>query len=135
MAEGDTWESRENLQNAGDLLREFEKEYGRDDREVRQQEEIEDNKDYWRGGFPGRYAARRLFGWSDGECYDLPWTGLLTLGDGGCYQWMAVGVRVTPLGRCNNNRTTWERFCQVHDMDTRHLDARHMIPDGHGKYS
>jgi len=34
-AEGDTWESRENLQNAGDLLREFEKEYNRDGREVR----------------------------------------------------------------------------------------------------
>jgi len=27
-AEGDTWESRENLQNAGDLLRDFEEEYG-----------------------------------------------------------------------------------------------------------
>jgi len=35
MAEGDTWESRENLQNAGDLLREFEEEYSRDSREVR----------------------------------------------------------------------------------------------------
>ena len=35
MAEGDTWESRENLQNAGDLLRKFEEEYGRDNREVR----------------------------------------------------------------------------------------------------
>ena len=34
-AEGDTWESRENLQNAGDLLREFEEEYRRDNREVR----------------------------------------------------------------------------------------------------
>jgi len=34
-AEGDTWESRENLQNAGDLLREFEEEYSRNDREVR----------------------------------------------------------------------------------------------------
>ena len=34
-AEGDTWESRENLQNAGDLLREFEEEYNRDSREVR----------------------------------------------------------------------------------------------------
>jgi len=50
-------------------LREFEKEYNRDSREVRQQEKIEDDRDYWRGGFPGRYAARRLFGWSDGE-YD-----------------------------------------------------------------
>ena len=34
---------------------------------MRQQEEIEKNKDYWRGGFPGQYAARRLFRWSDGE--------------------------------------------------------------------
>jgi len=34
-AEGDTWESRENLQNAEELLREFEEEYGRDNREVR----------------------------------------------------------------------------------------------------
>jgi len=34
-AEGDTWESRENLQNAGELLREFEEEYGKDNREMR----------------------------------------------------------------------------------------------------
>ena len=62
MAEGDTWESRKNLQNAGDLLKEFEEQYSRDSREVRQQEKVEDDKDYWRGGFPGRYTARRLFG-------------------------------------------------------------------------
>ena len=68
-AEGDTWESRENLKNAGDALKEFEEEYNRDSKEVRRQEKIEDSKDYYRGGFPGRYAARRLFGWSDGE-YD-----------------------------------------------------------------
>jgi len=65
--EGDIWESRKNLQNAGELLREFEEEYGKDNREVRQQKGVEEDKDYWRGGFPGRYAARRLFGWSDGE--------------------------------------------------------------------
>jgi len=35
MVEEDTWESRENLQNTGDILREFEKEYNRDNREVR----------------------------------------------------------------------------------------------------
>jgi len=33
--EGDTWESRENLKNAGDALKEFEEEYSRDNREVR----------------------------------------------------------------------------------------------------
>jgi len=66
-AEGYTWESRENLENMMELVKEFEREYGRDDREVRQQEKAEDNKDYWREGFPGQYAARRLFGWSNGE--------------------------------------------------------------------
>ena len=34
-AEGDTWESRENLKNAGDVLREFEEQYSRDHEEVR----------------------------------------------------------------------------------------------------
>ena len=45
-AEGDTWESRENLQNTGELLREFEEEYGKDNREVKQQEGVEEDKDY-----------------------------------------------------------------------------------------
>ena len=67
--EGDTWESKENLQNAGDLLREFEEKYGRDDREVRRQERTNENRDYWEGGLPGWYTARRLFGWLDRE-YD-----------------------------------------------------------------
>jgi len=67
--EGDTWEGRENLKNAGDALKEFKEEYSRNNREVRQQERIEDSKDYYRGGFPGWYATRSLFGWSDGE-YD-----------------------------------------------------------------
>jgi len=46
MAEGDNWESRENLENAQELMEEFEKEYSRDNGEVRRQEKIEDNKDY-----------------------------------------------------------------------------------------
>ena len=45
-AEGDTWESRENLENAMELVEEFKKEYERDDRDVRQQEKAEDDKDY-----------------------------------------------------------------------------------------
>jgi len=71
--EGNTWESQENLQNTGDVLREFEEEYNRDNKEVRQQEKTEDSKDYYRGGFPGRYATRRLFGWSDGEYNHQYW--------------------------------------------------------------
>jgi len=35
LTEGDTQESRENLQNTGDLFREFEEEYKRDHRKVR----------------------------------------------------------------------------------------------------
>jgi len=68
-AEGDTWESRENLKNAGDVLKEFKEECSRNNKEVRRQEKEEDSRDYYRGGFPGRYTARRLFGWLDGE-YD-----------------------------------------------------------------
>jgi len=60
-------ESREILENAQELVEEFEEEYGRDSGEVRRQEKVEDDKDYWRGGFPGRHTARKLFEWSDGE--------------------------------------------------------------------
>ena len=52
-AEGDTWESKENLENAGDLLREFEEKYRRDHREVRQQEQVDNSKDYFREGLLG----------------------------------------------------------------------------------
>jgi len=51
--EGDTWESRENLENTGDLLREFEEEYRKYHREVRQQEQVDNSRDYFRGGLPG----------------------------------------------------------------------------------
>jgi len=85
--------------------------------------------------FPACYLAKGYL--SDcynlaSRCYDSPWTGLLTSGDSGCHSWTAVGVRVTPLGRCNINRMTWEWSCQIHDMDIRYLDTRHMTPDGHG---
>jgi len=49
----------------------------------------------------GRQALR--WGW----CYDSPWTGLLTSGDGSCHQWTAVGVRVTPLERCLSQMVTY----------------------------
>jgi len=35
MAEGDTWESSENLENTRELLKEFKEEYDRNNREVR----------------------------------------------------------------------------------------------------
>ena len=51
------------------MVEEFEEEYSKDNGEVRRQEKVESNHDYWRGEFPGRYAARKLFGWSD-KWYD-----------------------------------------------------------------
>ena len=51
------------------MVEEFEEEYGKDNGEVRRQEKMESNHNYWRGGFPGRYAARKLFGWSNKQ-YD-----------------------------------------------------------------
>jgi len=35
MAEKDTWESRENLENAKELVDEFEREYGEETKELR----------------------------------------------------------------------------------------------------
>ena len=59
MAEGDTWEKRENLKNAEELIEEFEQ--GRI--KVRRQEgEVEE---YKRMELPGKYTAKLLYGWDD----------------------------------------------------------------------
>jgi len=48
-AEEDIWESKENLKNASELVKEFEKEYGRAEEEAKQQEAEEDRKAFNRG--------------------------------------------------------------------------------------
>jgi len=50
------------LENAGELLKKFKKEYGKDDQEVKKQERIKDKGDYCRREFPGQYTTRKLFG-------------------------------------------------------------------------
>ena len=65
MVEGDTWEGRENLENTQELVEEFKKEYGKDDRKVRRQEKEKGNKDYQRGEFPGKCAAKKLYEQND----------------------------------------------------------------------
>jgi len=60
MAESNTWEGRENLENAKEAVKEFEKEYWRDIEEINQQEREEGT--FRRGEFPGRFTARKLFG-------------------------------------------------------------------------
>ena len=66
MAEGDTWERKENLKNAKEALKEFEE---RMSAEVRRQEKIDmaEERDFRRGELPGRYTAKLLYRWDDKE--------------------------------------------------------------------
>ena len=58
-AEGDTWEKKENLKNAKELIEEFE----RGEVEVRRQ--VEKEGEYRRMELPGKYTAKLLYGWDD----------------------------------------------------------------------
>jgi len=60
MAESDTWEERENLENAKEVVKEYKKEYRRDMEDVRRQEKKEGI--FQRGKLPGRFTVRKLFG-------------------------------------------------------------------------
>ena len=75
-AESDTWEGRKNLGNAKEAVEEFEKEYYRDMENVRRQERKENKGIFTRGELPGRFTARKLFGWSD-KRYDKEYWGRL----------------------------------------------------------
>jgi len=59
MAEGDTWERKENLKNAGKLIKEFER------GEVVVRQEVEEKGEYKRMELPGKYTAKLLYGWDD----------------------------------------------------------------------
>ena len=61
-AEEDTWESRENLENAKELVKEFEREYGEEAKELRQQEQEEEEKEFSRE-LPREFTAKLLYGW------------------------------------------------------------------------
>ena len=61
-AEEDTWESRENLENAKGLVEEFEREYGEGDKELRRQEEEEEEKEFSQE-LPREFTAKLLYGW------------------------------------------------------------------------
>jgi len=58
MAEEDTWEPRENLGNAEDLVKEFEEEYS----EIRRVKKRRNDKEDRKGELPGRYIAKMLYG-------------------------------------------------------------------------
>jgi len=62
MAEEDTWENRENLKNAKELVEEFEKIYGEEVEELRRQELEEEEKEFsWE--LPREFTAKLLYGW------------------------------------------------------------------------
>jgi len=62
MAEKDTWESRENLENAKELVEEFEREYREENKELRQQEQEEEEKEFSQE-LPREFTAKLLYGW------------------------------------------------------------------------
>jgi len=64
--EHDTWERRENLGNAKEMLQEFKE---RVDVEVRRQEKIDrvEEQNFRRGELPVKFTAKILYGWDDGK--------------------------------------------------------------------
>jgi len=56
---GDTWERRENLKNAEELIEEFERE------EVVVRRQVGEDEGYRRMELPGKYMAKLLYGWDD----------------------------------------------------------------------
>jgi len=62
-AESDTWEGRENLKNAKEAIKEFEKEYQQNMKDVAWQECEETTFKY--GELPGKFTAKMLYRWSN----------------------------------------------------------------------
>jgi len=73
-SESDTWEGRENLENAKEAIKEFKREYRQDMEDVARQEREEET--FQRGELPGRFTAKKLFGWLDKQ-YDQEYWGRL----------------------------------------------------------
>jgi len=58
----DTWENRENLENAKELIEGFEKEHGKEVEELRRQEQEEEEKEFsWE--LPREFTAKLLYDW------------------------------------------------------------------------
>ena len=64
MVEADTWERRENLENAKELVEEFEREFEEAAKEVRQQKQVEEEEEFNRA-LLGKYTAKLMYGWGN----------------------------------------------------------------------
>jgi len=73
-AESDTWEGKENLENAKEAIEEYEREYRRDMEDVRKQKKEEEI--FQREELPGRFTVRKLFGWTDKRYNEEYWVRL-----------------------------------------------------------
>ena len=91
IAEGDTWERKENLKNAEEALEEFE---GRMSAEVRRQERIDlvEEGDFRRGELPEKFTAKILYGWDDGKFEEEYWKKL----ERNWRRWKAVSPEKKP---------------------------------------
>jgi len=66
IVEHNTWEKKEDLGNAEEVLEEFK---GRMKAEVRRQEKIDmvEERDFRRGELPEKFIAKMLYEWDDGK--------------------------------------------------------------------
>jgi len=62
IVEEDTWENRENLENAKELVEEFKREHGEEAKELRRQEQEEEEKEFSQE-LPREFTAKLLYGW------------------------------------------------------------------------
>jgi len=68
-AEEDTWELKENLGNAEDLVKEFKEEYG----EIGRLRERRNSKENKKRELLGRYMAKMLYKWDDKRFNEEYW--------------------------------------------------------------
>jgi len=67
-------EGIENLENVKKAVKEFKKEYQQDIKNIRRQEREEET--FRREELPGKFMARKLFGWSDKKYNKKYWVRL-----------------------------------------------------------
>jgi len=85
-AEEDTWENRKNLENAKELVEEFERKYGKEVEELRQQELEEEEKEFSQK-LPREFTAKLLYGWGKGGTKEKGKRGGMRTGTDGRVPW------------------------------------------------
>ena len=71
--EEDTWKSQENLKNASELVKGFERRYGRAKEEETRRQEAEKNKKIFNRELLGKYMVKLLYGWGERKYKQKYW--------------------------------------------------------------